>query len=317
MATAFRTYKKNLAAQYVEKGKTPDFNGHEKLKDDWPEFVRQKKSEEFKAISDKNKANAAKKQDNHIMGPGGYRLSEPKWQKMEDDLRTRGIPLVYQVSSEAPRPTSPPHGGGGGGASPTPPSRQPTPPPFSGGAPPPRPSRRVRTRPQSTSKKRRSWTINPDPYVPKSTKVPEPSMKPLPTRPWERSAEEVDAAAAADYEKWKADCKKKREPEPKPVFSDEQKKWAKSFFSTPSQAAKNLPDDYAHELRRQAKILKEKKDLAEKQQKKALEEAEKEESKKSGKQQVVQLGEQSKQSIPPLIVKAAVRMPRYHNSAQD
>ncbi|KAK1595149.1 hypothetical protein QYE76_017475 [Lolium multiflorum] len=88
MATAFRTYKKNLAAQYVEKGKTPDFSGqYEKLKDDWPEFVRQKKSEEFKAISDKNKANAAKKQYNHIMGPGGYRLSEPKWQKMEDDLR--------------------------------------------------------------------------------------------------------------------------------------------------------------------------------------------------------------------------------------
>ena len=27
------------------------------------------------------------------MGPGGYRLSEPKWQKMEDDLRARGIPL--------------------------------------------------------------------------------------------------------------------------------------------------------------------------------------------------------------------------------
>ena len=94
MATAFRTYKKNLAAQYVEKGKTPDFTGqYEKLKDDWPEFVRQKKSEEFKAISDKNKANAAKKQYNHIMGPGGYRLSEPKWQKMEDDLRARGIPL--------------------------------------------------------------------------------------------------------------------------------------------------------------------------------------------------------------------------------
>ncbi|KAK1611409.1 hypothetical protein QYE76_035082 [Lolium multiflorum] len=59
MATTFRTYKKNLAAQYVEKGKTPDFSGqYEKLKDDWPEFVRQKKSEEFKAISDKNKANA-------------------------------------------------------------------------------------------------------------------------------------------------------------------------------------------------------------------------------------------------------------------
>ena len=27
------------------------------------------------------------------MGPGGYRLSEPKWEKMENDLRARGIPL--------------------------------------------------------------------------------------------------------------------------------------------------------------------------------------------------------------------------------
>ena len=75
-------------------------------------------------------------------------------------------------------------------------------------------------------------------------------------------------------------------------------------MSTPSQAAKNLPDDYARELHRQALMLKEKKDLAEKQEKKALEEAEKElASKKSGKR-VAQLGEQSKQSIPPLIVKA-------------
>ncbi|KAK1643931.1 hypothetical protein QYE76_061736 [Lolium multiflorum] len=85
MATAFRTYKKNLAAQYVEKGKTPDFTGqYEMLKNDWPKFVRQKQSEHFKAISEKNKANAAKKTYNHIIGPGGYRLSEPKWQKMED-----------------------------------------------------------------------------------------------------------------------------------------------------------------------------------------------------------------------------------------
>ena len=56
-------------------------------------------------------------------------------------------------------------------------------------------------------------------------------------------------------------------------------------MSTPSQAAKNLPDDYARELRRQALMLKEKKERAENQENKALEEAEKTEleSKKSGK----------------------------------
>ena len=48
-----------------------------------------------------------------------------------------------------------------------------------------------------------------------------------------------------------------------------------------------MPDDYGRELRRQAKILEDKRA----------------ESKKSGKQ-VAQLGMQNKQSIPSLIVKA-------------
>ena len=50
-------------------------------------------------------------------------------------------------------------------------------------------------------------------------------------------------------------------------------------MNTPSQAAKNLPDDYERELRSQALAV--------------------------GGKQVAQLGEQSKQSIAPLIVKAA------------
>ncbi|KAK1629274.1 hypothetical protein QYE76_003589 [Lolium multiflorum] len=165
--------------------------------------------------------------------------------------------------------------------------------------------RRVLTPPPSTSgppakKRKQSWTINPDPYVPRTTKIPEPSLKPLTPRPYDLSVEENAAVVAAQHEKWQADCKKKREPEPKPVYSDKQKKWAKSFLTEPSQAAKNLPDYYSHELRRQAFILKEKQELAEKQEKKASHS----ESKKEGKQ-VAQLGEQSKQSIAPLIVKAA------------
>jgi hypothetical protein len=104
---------------------------------------------------------------------------------------------------------------------------------------------------------------------------------------------------AAQHEKWKEECKKKREGEPKPVYSDKQKQWAKSFLNTPSQAAKNLPDDYLRELRRQALAFKRNQELAEK---KALEEAEK--NLERGKE-VAQLGEQSKQSIAPLIVQAA------------
>nr|XP_051190047.1 uncharacterized protein LOC127303345 [Lolium perenne] len=139
-----------------------------------------------------------------------------------------------------------------------------------------------------------------DDVVARTTKIPGPSLKPLTPRPYDLSVEENAAVVAAQHEKWQADCKKKREPEPKPVYSDKQKKWAKSFLTEPSQAAKNLPDYYSHELRRQAFILKEKQELAEKQEKKASHS----ESKKEGKQ-VAQLGAQSKQSIAPLIVKAA------------
>ncbi len=92
MANAFRKYKQNLAHDFVKQGKTPDFTGqYEKLQHDWPEFVKQKKSEQFLEISKKNKENAAKKEYNHIMGPGGYRFWQPKWEKMENELRERGI----------------------------------------------------------------------------------------------------------------------------------------------------------------------------------------------------------------------------------
>ena len=208
---------------------------------------------------------------------------------------------------EAPRLPSPPPsdggggGGSGGGGSPPPPSRhstpspdpqppagkQPPPPnPPPAGTPPPNPPPAKKQK-QADSKETRSWPINPDPYVPKTTTVPEPSLKPLLPRPWELSEAETKLAAAAHYEKWKADTKANKEPEPKQVFTEKQKKWAKDFLTTPSQVELNMPDDYGRELRRQAEILEEKRA----------------ESKKSGKQ-VAQLGMQNKQSIPPLIVKA-------------
>ncbi|KAK1610666.1 hypothetical protein QYE76_034339 [Lolium multiflorum] len=87
----------------------------------------------------------------------------------------------------------------------------------------------------------------------------------------EQRACQVVAMAQRGHEKWKVDIKAKREPEPKSVFSEKEEKWAKSFFTTPSQVKKNMPDDYGRELRRQAEILAEKKALAKK-EKKALEE---------------------------------------------
>ena len=54
MADAFRKFKQNLAHDFVKQNKTPDFKGqYEKLKHDWPEFVKQKKSEQFIQISKK------------------------------------------------------------------------------------------------------------------------------------------------------------------------------------------------------------------------------------------------------------------------
>ena len=54
MSDAFRKFKQNLAHDFVKQNKTPDFKGqYEKLQHDWPEFVKQKKSEQFLQISKK------------------------------------------------------------------------------------------------------------------------------------------------------------------------------------------------------------------------------------------------------------------------
>ena len=50
-----------------------------------------KKSEEALAKSEKNKANATKKKYHHNMGPGGYALAMPKWDKLESDMLSKGI----------------------------------------------------------------------------------------------------------------------------------------------------------------------------------------------------------------------------------
>jgi hypothetical protein len=76
-----------------------------------------------------------------------------------------------------------------------------------------------------------SWIINPEPYVPKTTRVPTPSLKPLSPRPLEMSVEENKEVAAAEYEKWKAEALTKKEPEPKPVYTEKQKKWAYKFLT--------------------------------------------------------------------------------------
>ena len=54
MADQFRHWKKRLVAEFVNKDKTPKFEGaYEKIKDQWPDFVKYKKSEEAKKKSEK------------------------------------------------------------------------------------------------------------------------------------------------------------------------------------------------------------------------------------------------------------------------
>ena len=69
--------------------------------------------------------------------------------------------------------------------------------------------------------------------------------------------------------------KKKAAPEPKQIFTEKEKQWAKGFIEQPSQVEMNKPNDYLRALSR---------------------------VKPSKKRGVAQLGEQSKQSISPLKV---------------
>jgi hypothetical protein len=61
------------------------------LRDDWPEFVRYKTSEECEERMRRNQHNARQKVYHHKMGSGGYRSAIPKWQRMEADLLAKGI----------------------------------------------------------------------------------------------------------------------------------------------------------------------------------------------------------------------------------
>ena len=73
-------------------------------------------------------------------------------------------------------------------------------------------------------------------------------------------------------------------PEPKPVYTEKAKQWAKEFLSHPSQFESNKPDDYTRYMRRNSH------------------KAPTSTSASSGKRDVAQLAEQPKQSISLLKV---------------
>jgi hypothetical protein len=71
-----------------------------------------------------------------------------------------------------------------------------------------------------------------------------------------------------------------KEPEPKPTYSDKDKKWAIGMLTAEPQYKRSPPSDYKREIERESDLAK---------------------AKRRGKQ-IPQLGEQKNQSVPPLIV---------------
>ena len=96
MAIAFNTHKKTVLANYLaNERKTPDFTATlEKQIEHWDDFVTFKYSELSKERMRKNKANAAKKTQFHRLGPGGYVVAMPKWDKSEQEMQAAQVTPV-------------------------------------------------------------------------------------------------------------------------------------------------------------------------------------------------------------------------------
>ena len=156
-----------------------------------------------------------------------------------------------------PQPSSsPPHGDSGHGDDdphsphqsppphqPSPSPRQPSPPPRQPSPPPPPPAKSTKVNPR-----KRDAKLKIDPYVPKKTKIPEVSLKPLPMRPYDYTEEENAEIAAAHHAKWRADTAAAKIPEPPVIYSQKDKKWAFSILTGPSQKEMAMQPDYERSL---------------------------------------------------------------------
>ena len=160
-------------------------------------------------------------------------------------------------------------------------------------SPPPLPTKdRKRKHATKLSAKRNS---------PKQKLLPLPKVphKNLPIRPYDRTDEEIAAIAKAEKDAHFA----KKKTEPTPVYTEKQIAWGVDFLSTKSQyELHHKPDDYARTLRKEAEKNKSSKSAS---GSKASESASGSKASKSAsgkRRDVPQLGEQAKQSIPPLKV---------------
>ena len=92
MAELFRAWKKRLWSDYKSKKTPPVFEGYlAKQANHWNAFKAYKESQDAVDLSEKNKKNAKNKKYHHVMGPGGYEVAMPKWDKKEQELISKGI----------------------------------------------------------------------------------------------------------------------------------------------------------------------------------------------------------------------------------
>ena len=116
MAVAFNNHKKSIWAKYVEGGqKTPEFKGTlENQSAHWDDFVKFKDSELAKERSRINMKNTEKKDKFHKLGPGGYAVAMPKWDKSEKEMEDAGVTPVTKSWPPRCRTWFCAHGGGVG-----------------------------------------------------------------------------------------------------------------------------------------------------------------------------------------------------------
>jgi hypothetical protein len=91
-----------------------------------------------------------------------------------------------------------------------------------------------------------------DKVVHKTTKIPEPSLKPLPKRAYDRTPEENDMIVRADVKAFLAP----KVPEPKPTYTPKKKTWAIDMLTAEPQYKRSLPSDYKREIERQSDLAK-------------------------------------------------------------
>jgi len=187
--------------------------------------------------------------------------------------------------SPAQQSSSPPHQSP---AQPSPPPphqspAQPSPPPRHQSPAQPSPPPRHQSPAQPSHQKKRP---NAAPRLPTRKRGRTQKIVDIPSVPPKRPYDMTEAEIAAEVAAYNKSHFAPKKPEPKKVFDQRTKKWAKSMLVQPSQTSMNLDSDYGRELSKLSR---------------AQSEENKKSSAKSGKT-IAQLGQQKNQSVPPLIV---------------